>query len=261
MTGLSVLVVDDEPLARRRLIRLAGALAWVGRIAEAGDVAGALRSLADEPADVLLLDVQMPGGDGFDLLARLPAGIAPAVVFVTAFDHHALRAFEAAAVDYVTKPVEPARLRVAMERARAAVAARGHAERVAELQETVATLRRAVGARERRSRDLWVRVGADHVRLAAEAILRIQAERDYVRIHVRGADYLHHESLAALGERLDPAEFLRIHRGTIVRRDAVARIRTGAYSALIAVLADGTELKVGRTYAAAVRAALSRPGC
>jgi len=175
------------------------------------------------------------------------------VVFVTAFDHHALRAFDANAVDYITKPIEPGRFGLAMDRARQAVGARQQSERLSEMQETIATLKQAMGAQPGPSSEIWARVRNGYVRIAPDSIVRLQAERDYVRIHVAGADYLHHESLSSLERRLEPSTFLRIHRSTIVRLDAVARIRQAPFGALIALLSDGTEARVGRTYVAGVR--------
>ncbi|CAG0998709.1 partial Transcriptional regulatory protein BtsR, partial [Anaerolineae bacterium] len=132
MTGLAVLVVDDEPLARRRLVRLLGKLDWVGRIEQAADVAEARLKVLELQPDILLLDILMPGGSGFDVLQQLGPE-PPIVIFVTAFDHHALRAFEANAVDYLTKPIEPGRFGLAMDRARAAIDTRHQADRIAEL--------------------------------------------------------------------------------------------------------------------------------
>lgn len=257
MSGLSVLVVDDEPLARRRILRLLAQMDGVGRIQEAGDLAQACRMVDAACPDILLLDIQMPGGDGFELLERV-ARTPPAVVFVTAFDHHALQAFEASAVDYVTKPIEPGRFRAAMERARRAVDMHARADRIEELQETVASLRSALQDQARPPADFWVRAQGEHLRIAVGAIVRFQADRDYVRIHVPGATYLYRESLASLEQRLDAAEFVRIHRSAIVRRRAIARIRPGPFAALIAVLSDGAEVRVGRTYEPQFRALLSR---
>ncbi|MDO9437318.1 LytTR family DNA-binding domain-containing protein [Hydrogenophaga sp.] len=250
--GLSVLVVDDEPLARRRLLRLLARLDWVGRVEEASDAVEARHKADALQPDILLLDIQMPGGSGFDVLERTSVE-PPVVVFVTAFDHHALRAFDANAVDYVTKPIEPGRFGLAMERARQAVGARQQRDRLSEMQETIAALKQAMGAAPGPSSEIWAKVRNEYLRIAPESILRLQAERDYVRIHVSGADYLHHESLSSLERRLEPAVFLRIHRGTIVRREAVARIRQAPFGGLVAVLIDGTESRVGRTYVAGVR--------
>jgi two-component system LytT family response regulator len=258
VTGLTVLVVDDEPLARRRLTRLLSKMDWVGRIEEAAEVSEACRKAADIQPDVLLLDIQMPGGSGFDVLDRLGPEL-PSIVFVTALDHHALRAFDANAVDYVTKPIEPGRFGLAMERARSATGSRHQANRIAELQETIASLKQTLSAQPRQARELWVKVRGEHVRIPQESIVRIQAERDYVRIHIAGADYLYHESLSALEQRLDSSHFIRIHRGTIVRRDAMVRIKQAPFAALIAVLTDGSEVRVGRTYSSAVRSKLTRP--
>ncbi len=241
MTGLNVLVVDDEPLARRRLIRLLGKLDWVERVDEAADVIEACCKTAEVQPDILLLGIQMPGGSGFDVLGQL-GPTPPIIVFVTAFDHHALRAFEANAIDYVTKPIEPGRFGLAMERARAATGSRHQTERIAELQETVASLRRSLGGQPKQTNEFWVKVRGE-----------------YVRIHVVGADYLYQESLSSLERRLDPVDFVRIHRSTIVRRDMIVRIKQAPFAALIAVLTDGTESRVGRTYASAIRASLTRP--
>lgn len=257
MSGLNILVADDEPLARRRLIRLLKKMDWVGRIDEAADVAEAQRKITDARPDILLLDIQMPGGDGFDVLEQL-AGEAPTVVFVTAFDHHALRAFEVNAVDYLTKPIDADRFNRALERARMAATSRGHADRVAELQEIIVSLKRSLNSQPRHANELWVKARGELVRIPYENILRFQAERDYVRVHVANANYLFHETLAALEQRLDPADFVRIHRGTIVRRNTIARFKPAAFASWIAVLADGTECRIGRTYAPALRSMLGK---
>ncbi|KAB2964758.1 LytTR family DNA-binding domain-containing protein [Zoogloea sp.] len=256
MSGLGVLIADDEPLARRRLVRLLGKLEWVERIDEAADVAEAVHRTDELRPDILLLDIQMPGGSGFDVLERLRQP-PPVVIFVTAFDHHALRAFEANALDYLTKPVDAGRFRSALERARSAVESRLTADRITELQETIAALKRALGERTRNARDFWVKVRDEHLRIAQESIVRFQAEGDYVRIHTASAQYLYQDSLTALEQRLAPEEFMRIHRGHIVRRDAILRIRPAPFAALLVTLRDGTEIRVGRTYTAWVRSQLS----
>lgn len=255
MSEVRVLVVDDEPLARRRLVRMLGRLDWVGAIEEANNAESALRAVAAFLPDILLLDIQMPGGSGFDLLEKLGERV-PVVVFVTAFDHHALRAFEANAADYVTKPVEAARFTRAMERARGAIASREQADRMAELLETVASLKRALSDMPKRRGEFWVKTRGEYLRIGVDSVIWLQAERDYVRIHVAGASYLYQDSLSALERDLDEEAFLRVHRGAIVRRGAITRLRPAAFSALVAVLSDGTEVRVGRTYGPGVRARL-----
>lgn len=254
MQRLNILIVDDEPLARRRAMRLAQQLPWIGEVEQAGTVADALKSLKLFSCQIILLDIRMPGGSGFDLIGRL-ADPAPAVIFVTAFNDHALRAFEANAVDYVTKPIEPGRFQMAMERARSAVERETSSDRIRELEEVVANLRAVDGPSASRP-ELWVRSGGDYVRLRSEAISYVSAERDYVRIHAEGQSFLYHENLAAVQRLLPADEFARIHRSTMVRIEAVDRVKAGQFHSLIAVLTEGTELRIGRTYTAAIRARL-----
>lgn len=255
MTELSILVVDDEPLARRRIIRVIAGMPGVTLCGEAGNVDEAEAQVRALQPDILLLDVQMPGASGFDLLDRLGAD-APATVFVTAFDDHALRAFDASAVDYVTKPIAPGRLTAAIERAAVLATARRDSGQVAELVETVAALRTALRQRQQGPSEFWVKARGEHVRIPAETIVRIQAERDYVRIHTEARSYLFHESLARLEETLEPSEFLRVHRSTIVRRDRIRQIRNAPFASFVLALSDGSEVRVGRTYSKAIRALL-----
>lgn len=259
MSALSILIVDDEPLARGRISRHLRALPWIGSITEAANVRDALTTVRNSAPDILLLDIQMPDGTGFDLLRQL-GDTAPTTVFVTAFDDQALRAFDANAVDYVTKPIEPGRLHAALERARAATTLKLSADRISELEEMIATLRRRDAPADTRKAELWVKSRTDFIRLMPSAITHVLAERDYVRIHADGADYLHHENLATLEAMLEGEGFLRIHRSTLVRIDAVARIRQSRFSSLVAVLHNGVELRVGRTYTAGIRRQLSGRG-
>ncbi len=259
LSGLVILVVDDEPLARRRAIRLAQQLPWVGEVGEAGNVAQATEWLARSACHIILLDIRMPGGSGFDLLRHLPEP-APAVIFVTAFGDQALRAFDAQAIDYITKPIEAGRFQTAMERARMAVEQAQSADRIRELEEVVANLRAAEPETRNQLGELWVRASGEHIRIKPESISHISAERDYVRIHADGNSYLYNENLATLERLLPTLQFQRIHRSTMVRIDAVERVKGGQFHSLIAVLNDGTELRVGRTYTPAIRARLARRG-
>ncbi|WP_457580919.1 LytR/AlgR family response regulator transcription factor [Ensifer canadensis] len=252
MKPMSVLIVDDEPLARRRLARLVAALPDAEAIGEAGNVQDACRAVEVLSPDIILLDIQMPGGSGFDIIERM-GGKGPAVVFVTAFDHFALRAFDVAAVDYVTKPIDPGRLQTAISRARARRAVKADEERIAELNETVLALRQALRKQEVQVADIWVKARGEFIRIGLDRVVRFQAERDYVRIHTESKSYLHHESLASLEGRLDPTEFLRLHRSSIVRRDCIVGLRQAPFAALIALLSDGSEIRVGRTFAKHVR--------
>lgn len=255
MSNLTILVVDDEPLARRRVIRVVASILGVTLCGEAGDAIEAEKMIHSLKPDILLLDVQMPGASGFDLLEQLGDAM-PVTVLVTAFDHHALRAFDAHAIDYVTKPIHVGRLTAAIERARTIAIARRQDGQIAELSETVSSLRLALHRYQRGPNEFWVKVMGEHVRVPADAILRIQAERDYVRLHTESRSYLLHESMAKLERSLESHMFLRVHRSMIIRRDRIRHLRPAPFASLILQMDDGKEIRVGRTYAPMVRSLL-----
>ncbi|WP_447931063.1 LytR/AlgR family response regulator transcription factor [Sphingopyxis fribergensis] len=256
MSGFSVLIVEDEPLARGRIRRALGTMADVHIVGEATNLDEAEMLIDRLRPDIITLDIQLPGGTGFDLLERLGAG-APATIFVTAFDHQAQRAFDAHAIDYVTKPLEPARLQVAVARACARLRASSSEERVGELQEMVRSLRHALRQTESGGPDFWVRSRGDYRRLSLQDVTHIVAERDYVRIFSDGESHLHQESLTSLERRLPPKAFIRVHRSAIIRRSAIVRLKTAQFSALVAELVGGSEIRIGRTYAVKMRAELA----
>ena len=202
--ALRVLIVDDEPLAVERLAMLCAGQPGVAVVGTAEDGAGALAAIEALAPDLLLLDIAMPDLSGIEV-ARAVERLArrPAVVFCTAFDQHALAAFEVAAVDYFLKPVTADRLARALARGREV---RPTAESGGWLEE------------------LWVPYRSEMVRLAVADIDRNEAERYYVRLHV-GERSLFHHTLAALDARLDPEQLVRLHRSAIVRRATVSRLR------------------------------------
>ena len=254
-TPLRVLIVDDEPIARRRLARMLALLDAITLVGEAGDCDQAVAAVLQLKPDLVMLDLQMPGGDGFSVIDRLGTALPP-VIFVTAFDQYALRAFEAAAVDYITKPVEVARLAAAIERGRHAVATRDQQGRIAELQAMVASLRASLraslgaglGGAGGPSSDLWVRTRAGHQRIGIDSIDYILAERDYMRIFTAGQSYMIADSMAAMAQRMAPMGFLRIHRSILVRQAAIRGLLRRRYGTLAVRLEDATELGVGRSY-------------
>lgn len=240
--ALRTLVVDDEPLAIERLQILCADLPGVNVVGTATDGAAALRLIAALQPDLLLLDIAMPDLDGMGV-ARAIAETShpPAIVFCTAYDDHAVAAFDMAAADYVLKPVTADRLARAIGRARAArLAGSLSAQAPAYLTE------------------LWVPHRAEMVRLSVGDIDRIDAERDYMRLHVGGRSFLLHHTIASLARKLDPETFVRVHRSTIVRRDAITKLRHDGLGSWSVVLPDGTELRVGRTFLSAVKSMLTR---
>lgn len=250
MTGiadLTAIVVDDEPIARRRLSRLLASIGGVRVVAEAGDVTAAIDAARSHAPDLLLLDVQMPGGDGFDVVDALRDN-PPAIVFVTAFGHYALPAFSADAVDYLTKPVEEGRLAAALARVRQRVETRNAAERLTEMRAAFEALRQAVRQEQNGLPPFWVRSRGKLVRVAAAGVTRIDAERDYARIYAEGETYLLDETLASLEGRLPAEQFVRVHRSTILRVAAIKGFRRGRHGAWAVELQDGSEVRIGRSY-------------
>ena len=250
---LRVLVVDDEPLARARARRMLATLPDVEVVGEAGNVPDALARVAESSPDVVLLDVQLPGEDGFALLARLER--RPAIVFVTAFDSYAVRAFEENAVDYLLKPFRAERLASAMARARAELARPEALSR--RLEELLAAV--APGARGSEHLDRFtVRVGLRQLIVKAEDVLWFGAEDKLVFAAVEGNRHYVNFTLDELERRLDPRRFARIHRSAIANLDRATALRPGFAGTWRLQLDDParTELPVSRARARALRARL-----
>jgi DNA-binding LytR/AlgR family response regulator len=254
---MRVLIVDDEPLARRRLVQLLAACPDVEIAGEAESGREALKLIELLRPDVLLLDIQMPGVDGFAVLKELPQGAAPAIIFVTAHQDHAVKAFELRATDFVVKPVSGDRLASALDQARSDLEARRAGERLAFLQARLAELEsRALSASDP---GLWVQIGSEKRRLQLADIRWMEAERDYVRVHMNGHSHLVNSLLGDMEKALDGQTFLRVHRSAIVRKDKVRAVLRGSFSTPVLELDDGHRLPVGRKYRDAVRSAFDDP--
>jgi two-component system, LytTR family, response regulator len=247
---LGALIVDDEPLARAALRVLCAADPDVRVVGECGSGGEALRLIEQASPDLLFLDVQMPGMDGFEVLRRIVAR-APVVVFTTAYDEYALRAFEVHAIDYLLKPFDDERFARAL--ARAKEQARSH-----EMQDLVRRLSAlvpdAAPVADPPTR-LAVRDGS-RLRLVALADIDwISADDYYVEIHAGAQSFLARESLAALERQLARTRFARVHRSAIVNLDRVREIRADGREQ-VCVLRDGTELPISRTRRQALLARL-----
>ena len=246
---LRVVLVDDEPLARARTRRLLAEIGGATVVGEAGSGPEAREVIAAARPDLLLLDIQMPGEDGFAVLRALPT--RPAVIFVTAYDQYAVRAFEENAVDYLLKPFRRDRLAKALERARQELA---RPEDVAQrLQTLLAGLER--GGREEHLERFTVRVGQKQLILRAEEVLWFGAEDKLV--FAATAEHRHYVNftLDQLERRLDPRRFARVHRGAIVNLDQAAVLRPGFAGTYRLQLKDAarTEVPVSRARARALR--------
>lgn len=259
---LTVIAIDDEPLALARLVLLLNELDKVRIIGTLNDPEEGLALVEKHRPDIVLLDIEMPVLNGLQVAGRLRLleGPSPFLIFVTAFDHHAINAFEAHAIDYVLKPVVPSRLEAAVERIRELIHNRQASRRVRELERCVEEMRddpeRASDERDRQ--EIWALRGSEFVQLRIGEIERVESDRDYVHIHNAERAYLLRATLGALHERLGADRYIRIRRSAIVRLDRIGAIRDRGYGDLQIRLQSGTVMQVGRTYLKPVRARLRK---
>jgi two-component system LytT family response regulator len=235
MQRMRALIADDEPLARARLLRLLGQFPEIEVVADCGNGEDAISAMHAQQPDVVFLDIQMPDMDGFDVLDSLPRARQPHVVFVTAYSEHAVRAFEARAVDYLLKPVSAERLRQAVERLRFSPVARdtpAYPERLA------------------------VPIGARIHLVPTADIDHVGAHANYVELHMGVRSLVLRETLSHLESRLDPKRFLRVHRSRIVRLDGVVEAQAQDSGRYLLRLQCGARLVTGRSYSSRIRSAL-----
>jgi len=238
MKPLRTLLVDDEPLAIERMQILCAGVEGIDLIGTAQDGEAALRLVEALQPELLLLDIAMPGMDGIEVARALEsATLKPAIIFVTAFDQFAVEAFDIAAIDYLLKPVAGERLEKAVGRVTEQIRAQPERREPA----------------SRYTQEFWVPHRSEVVRIAAEDIGRIEAERDYMRLHLARSgenprSYLLHQTISKLEERLDPQCFIRVHRSSILNRELIAKLRHDGQGGWFAEMADGAEVRIGRTY-------------
>ena len=233
MDLLRILIVDDEPLARDRLRGLLRAEPAVEIIGECANGEEALAAIRARTPDLVFLDMQMPGGDGLQVIARLPVEGRPAIVFATAHEQYAVDAFDVAAVDYLLKPFDLDRLRLAVQRARDHLAERGAARPPAP----------AVRKHER----LAVRTDGRIVFLRLNEIIRIEAADNHVVLHLAAERLQLRDTLTAIEARLDPLAFVRVNRSTIVQLDQVRELQPAMHGDYTIVLRDGTRVPLSRS--------------
>lgn len=240
---IRVLIVDDEPLARQRLKDLLAEEPDMEIAAECGDGGQAVMAIESLRPDLVLLDVQMPELDGFDVIEAVGVDRMPPTLFVTAHDQHALKAFEVHALDYLLKPFDRKRFVEALTRARAWIgkASTDRPERISSLLDEVQESRPPMDR-------ILVRSGDHHLLLKTADIQWIEAEDNYIRLHVEGTSHLVRMTMATVLRRLDPARFKRVHRSSIVNLDFVKELRPWFHGDYQVLLADGTRLTMPRTY-------------
>lgn len=259
---LRLLLADDEPLALRRMRLALQDIPDVEIVGAASDGQQAIDAMKALRPDVVLLDIKMPLVDGFEVANAVEDSGGPAVIFVSAFDSYAVRAFETSAVDYLVKPVEFERLASALDRARAKRAAENAGKRAEELAAVLEALRREADDREGTAyeKEFWIRDRGRFLRVPVEEVERIEAERDYVRLYWEGRTLLHRETMSHLEEKLDPNVMLRVHRSAFVNWRRLKAVRRDANGRLMAVLQSGDEVAVSRAYAQRVMSEMRARG-
>jgi|SRR5687768_6695581 len=240
--GIRTLIVDDEPWARTRIASLLGTEPDFTLLEPCTSGTEAIRAIVEQTPQVVFLDVRMPDIDGFEVVDAIGVEAMPLVVFATAHEEYALKAFDAGALDYLLKPFDEERFRRAVARVRREV--RTPSQAAASLGGVMASLRRARGHAER----LVVNTSGRVVFLRIEDIDWLEASGNYVTIHAGREKHLMRDTLRALEERLDPARFVRLHRSAIVNVERLRELLPWSRGEQVAVLRDGTQLTIGRAF-------------
>ena len=239
--NVRALIVDDEPIARRRLKALLQAESSVEIVGESADGESALAAIRRLRPDLMFLDVQMPGLDGFDVIELLSEAECPAVIFVTAYDRYAMRAFDVHAVDYLLKPFERGRLRKALARAAALAGGAGNPGRLHALIDTVRA--------DRPLQRFLVKTPRRVYAVRADDVESLESAGHYVELRTATGTHLVRDAMAAIERRLDPGRFVRIHRSAIVNVDKVKELRPAFHGEFEVVLSSDRRLRCSRTYA------------
>lgn len=251
MDILQLLIVDDEPLIRAGIRDDLSTMDSVRVAAECGSVAEAVSAIRAFRFDLVLLDIQMPDGSGFDVIREVGPQSMPAVVFVTAYDKYAIQAFEVNAVNYLLKPFDDIRLRESIDRAR---------QRLARPEGLIRHLEALLESREGRwATRLTVRTGDRYDFVPVDSIEWIESANNYAMLHCRTQHHLFNENLSALERLLDPEKFVRVHRSHMVNLSRVVAVHTMAGGVFEVELRDGSRISTGRQYGDRVRRLL-RPG-
>lgn len=257
---IRTLIIDDEPAARAAIQTLLADDPEVSVVGECTDGRSALQAIHDDAPDLLFLDVQMPEMDGFALLRQLDPSELPVVVFVTAYDQYALKAFEVHALDYLLKPFDDHRFRESLVRAKQQV----RQGRLGALSQEILSLLDGVGQPPAADRDgqylkrLVIKSGGRVAILGVKDIDWIEAQGDFVRIHAGRAWHLLRETMKRLEKQFDPARFVRIHRSTIVNVERIKELQPYFRGEYVVILHDGTDLKLSRGYKEHLEAVLGR---
>ena len=242
---IKTLIVDDEPLARQRIRSLIASEAGFEVIGEAGNGLEAVTLIESLKPDLVLLDIQMPELDGFGVIEAIGAEDMPPTLFVTAYDAHALMAFDVHAIDYLLKPIDKDRFHQAL------AWVREHPPVAGSNDERLMSLLAELTPAETRPDRIMLKTGDRWVLVRTNTIQWVQAEEDYIRLHVDGVSYLLRHTMSWMLSRLDQSQFKRIHRSTIINLDFVQELQPWSKGDALVVMVDGTRLTLSRTYRSA----------
>jgi two-component system LytT family response regulator len=254
--AIRVAIADDEPLARERVRSMLEGRERYAIVAECRDGEEAVAALAQQDIDLLFLDVQMPGLDGFQILESAGSTRPPIIVFVTAFNDYALRAFNVSALDYLLKPFDRDRFEQTLGRVEERLASREQAKMSVELSDFLRTL--TTNAAAPHVSRFPVRANGEIYFVRVEDVDWIDAEGNYVALHAAGRRHLVRDTIKSLEGRLDPAKFVRVHRSAIINVDRLRKLQPYFHGEYVITLQDGTTLTSSRTYSDRLRALLEQ---
>lgn len=242
MKKIQALIVDDEPLARKKIRMLLEREADIEIIGECANGSKAVAAIQKEEPDLLFLDVQMPGLDGFGVLQTIAPEQWPVTIFVTAYEQHALRAFEVHALDYLLKPFDQTRFQTALQRARLQL------QRTAAFNQQLLALLKDLKPDPKPLERLAIKTAGRVYFVTTAEIDWIEAADNYVRLHTGNESHLVRETMNALETKLDPARFVRIHRSTMINLERIKELKPWFHGEYIVILRDGTQLTLSRRY-------------
>ncbi len=241
---IRALIVDDEPPARAVIRRMLKEHADIEVVGECKNGEEAIECLSSESPDLMFLDIQMPEMDGFTLLEALGDGAMPAVIFVTAYDQYAVRAFEVAAVDYLLKPFDHERFETALQRARVSLREKNSEDRTGQ----VLNLLEQLQAKSEHLERFVIKNNGRVLLVPASEVDWIEVQGNYLRLHAGGSSHMIRETMNNLEKRLDPRKFLRIHRSTMVNIDSVKEMQVHFNEEHLVILKDGSQLTLSRRF-------------
>jgi two-component system LytT family response regulator len=247
--------VDDESLARERIRDMLGDHPQIEILAECANGRDAIEAIQSLSPDLVFLDVEMPGIDGFGVLEALQPDRIPTIIFVTAYDQYAVRAFEVYALDYLLKPFDQERFEKALDRAKSQISS----DRSDDLNQRILSALEEIKTRPIHLERLVIKMNGHVFFIKAEEIDWLEAEGNYVRLHAGKESYLLRDTISALESQLDPKKFIRVHRSAIVNIDRITELQPWFHGEYRIILGEGVQLTLSRTYREKLHDLLGRP--